>query len=146
MMRNVVQGGTGTPAQKLGVPVAGKTGTTNDSFDAWFMGFTTEIMTGAWVGYDDYVLPMGRYEQGGRAALPQWLSYMREAIKGRKTPEFSPPSGIVFVLIDPKSGMRAKPGTPGAVMEAYREGLEPKEFVVESGAARPDELGKEDSL
>ncbi|MCC7386309.1 MAG: PBP1A family penicillin-binding protein [Deltaproteobacteria bacterium] len=146
MMRNVVMGGTGTPAQALGVPVAGKTGTTNDSFDAWFMGFTTEIVTAAWVGYDDYVLPMGKYEQGGRAALPLWLGYMRRAIKGKRTQEFQAPANIVWVRIDPKTGRRARGETAGAVIEAFREGTEPKEFVVEAGEARPDEFGKVDNL
>lgn len=139
LMRNVVLGGTGTGAQRVGVPVAGKTGTTNDSFDAWFMGFTTEITTAAWVGYDDYVIPMGRYEQGGRAALPVWVDYMKEAIK-KKTSEFEPPEDIVFVRIDPKTGMRARPDTVGAVREAYRKGSEPEEFVAKAGEARPDEF------
>ncbi len=132
MMRNVVLGGTGTGAQEVGVPVAGKTGTTNDSFDAWFMGFTPDIVTAAWVGYDDYVIPMGRYEQGGRAALPLWVSYMKKAIK-KKTGEFEVPENIVFVRIDPKTGMRARPDTVGAVNEAYRKGNEPKEFVARAG-------------
>lgn len=139
LMRNVVLGGTGTGAQRVGVPVAGKTGTTNDSFDAWFVGFTTEIVTAAWVGYDDYVVPMGRYEQGGRAALPVWVGYMKEAIK-KKTGEFEPPPGIVFVRIDPKTGMRARADTIGAVREAFIRGTEPKEFVARAGEAAPDEF------
>lgn len=145
MMRNVVMGGTGTPAQALGVPVAGKTGTTNDSFDAWFVGFTTDIVTAAWVGYDDYVLPMGKYEQGGRAALPIWLGYMRRAIRGRKTPEFAAPAGIVFVRIDPKTGRRVQAELPGTVVEAFREGTEPQDFVARPGEERPDEFLKVDS-
>jgi penicillin-binding protein 1A len=139
LMRNVVLGGTGTGAQKVGVPVAGKTGTTNDSFDAWFVGFTTEIVTAAWVGYDDYVIPMGRYEQGGRAALPVWVDYMKAAVK-KKTGEFEPPEDVVFIRIDPKTGMRARPDTVGAVREAYRKGSEPEEFVARAGEARPDEF------
>ena len=139
MMRNVVLGGTGTGAQRVGVPVAGKTGTTNDSFDAWFMGFTTEIVTAAWVGYDDYVIPMGRYEQGGRAALPLWVSYMKRSMD-HKTGEFQPPNGVVFVRIDPKTGKRARPSTLGAVREAYRKGTEPKEFVKKAGEVRSEEF------
>ena len=146
MMRNVVMGGTGTMAQRLGVPVAGKTGTTNDSFDAWFVGFTTDIATAAWVGYDDYVMPMGRYEQGGRAALPVWLDYMQRAIKEDKSSEFPPPPGIVFVRIDPKTGLRARGDTAGSVTEAFLEGKQPDEYVGERGAARPDELFLEDNF
>lgn len=144
LMRNVVLGGTGTGAQKVGVPVAGKTGTTNDSFDAWFMGFTTEITTAAWVGYDDYVIPMGRYEQGGRAALPVWTDYMKVAIK-KKTDEFEAPAGVVFVRIDPKTGMRAREDTVGAVTEAFKEGNEPADFVAKAGEARPDQFFMQDN-
>ncbi|MCB9649048.1 MAG: PBP1A family penicillin-binding protein [Deltaproteobacteria bacterium] len=139
MMRNVVMGGTGTGAQRVGVPVAGKTGTTNDSFDAWFVGYTTELVTAAWVGYDDYVVPMGRYEQGGRAALPVWVDYMKAAVK-KKTDEFEPPPGIVFVVIDPKTGMRAREDTIGAVREAFKAGTEPKDYVARAGEAAPDEF------
>lgn len=140
MMRNVVMGGTGTGAQRVGVPIAGKTGTTNDSFDAWFMGFTTELTTAAWVGYDDYVIPMGKYEQGGRAALPLWVGYMLKAIKHKKTPEFEQTEGVVFVRIDPKTGNRARDDTEGAVMEAYRIGTEPKDYVANAGEAPKNEF------
>ncbi|MCK6549061.1 PBP1A family penicillin-binding protein [Myxococcota bacterium] len=145
MMRNVVMGGTGTGAQRVGVPVAGKTGTTNDSFDAWFMGYTTELVTAAWVGYDDYVLPMGKYEQGGRAALPLWTSYMTRAIKGRRTGEFREPAGITWVRIDPKTGNRARDDTGGAVLEAYRAGNEPTDFVANAGEAQLNQFGLEDT-
>jgi penicillin-binding protein 1A len=140
-MRNVVQGGTGTPAQALGVPVAGKTGTTNDSFDAWFVGFTTDIVTAAWVGYDDYEYPMGKYEQGGRAALPLWLGYMQRAIKGKRTGEFEPTEGVTFVRIDPKTGARAREDTVGAVSEAFRIGTEPHEYVANKDEARHNAAG-----
>lgn len=137
LMRNVVENGTGTAAKKVGVPVAGKTGTTNDSFDAWFVGFTREIATAAWVGFDDYVLPMGRYEQGGRAALPVWVDFMKRAIK-HPTGEFQPPPGVVFVSIDPETGKRAPPGAVDAVEEAYVEGTEPQEVATREGEAQPD--------
>ncbi len=143
MMRNVVEGGTGTPAKAVGVPVAGKTGTTNDSFDAWFVGTTTELTTAVWVGFDDYVTPMGRYEQGGRAALPIWVDYMKEAVKHR-TGDFEPPPSIVTVRIDGKTGRRAPPGARGSVMEAFRQGTEPKESVARAGEAPPDQLLMQD--
>ena len=137
LMRNVVENGTGTAAKKVGVPVAGKTGTTNDSFDAWFVGFTKEIATAAWVGFDDYVLPMGRYEQGGRAALPVWVDYMKAAIK-HPTDEFEPPPGVVMVRIDPETGKRAPPENLNAVEEAYVRGTEPEEVAARDGEAQPD--------
>ena len=137
MMRNVVEGGTGTPAKKVGVPVAGKTGTTNDSFDAWFVGFTTEIATAVWVGFDDYVMPMGRYEQGGRAALPIWVEYMQRATK-KKTSEFEAPPGITFVTIDGRTGKRARAGLRGAVREAFKEGTAPGDEPAQAGEADTD--------
>jgi penicillin-binding protein 1A len=146
LMRNVVNEGTGVGAQKLGVPVAGKTGTTNDSFDAWFVGFTTDIVTAAWVGYDDYVLPMGRHEQGGRAALPIWLAYMQRAIKGKKSPEFPPPRGVVMVRIDPETGKLAPPEATSTVIEAYKIGEEPTEYAKEAFEADLEEFGKEDNF
>ncbi|NJK88964.1 MAG: penicillin-binding protein, partial [Myxococcales bacterium] len=136
LMRNVVEHGTGVAAKKVG-PVAGKTGTTNDSFDAWFVGFTPDLVTAVWVGFDDYVMPMGRYEQGGRAALPIWVDYMTRAIK-HETGEFEPPPSVVFVAIDPKTGKRAREDTAGAVREAFVRGTEPEEFVTRKGEAMPD--------
>ena len=146
LMRNVVTEGTGVGAQKLGVPVAGKTGTTNDSFDAWFVGYTSEVVTAAWVGYDDYVLPMGRYEQGGRAALPIWLSYMKKSLKGQKSPDFAPPPGVVFVEIDRDTGKLAAPGAPNSVTEAFKVGEAPTEYAVEAGEANLEEFGMEDNF
>lgn len=137
LMRNVVEHGTGTSAKRVGVPVAGKTGTTNDSFDAWFVGFTPEIATAAWVGFDDYVLPMGRYEQGGRAALPVWVDYMKKAVK-HPTGEFEAPPGVVFVDIDPETGKRAPPENLRSVREAYVKGTEPSEVAAREGEAQPD--------
>ncbi len=142
LMRNVVTGGTGVAAQAVGVPVAGKTGTTNDSFDAWFVGFSTEIVTAAWVGYDDYVVPMGRYEQGGRAALPLWVTYMKKAIK-RPTREFDAPPNIEWIRIDPKTGHRAGPSSGAGVVEAYKKGSEPSELT-EAGTAKAHQIGKVD--
>ena len=88
LMREVATVGTGARAAALGKPAAGKTGTTNDSFDTWFMGFTHDLATGVWLGYDVNVTPLGRYETGGHAALPIWLDYMRAALDGREQPEF----------------------------------------------------------
>ncbi len=104
MLKGVVEGGTGAGAQKIGVPAAGKTGTTNDSYDAWFMGFTRNIVTGVWIGHDKKERPLGPNEQGGRTALPIWVDYMMEALADYTTEPptrkpsggFPVPSGIIF--------------------------------------------------
>jgi penicillin-binding protein 1A len=116
--------GTGARAAALGKPAAGKTGTTNDSFDTWFMGFTHDLATGVWLGYDINVTPLGRYETGGHAALPLWLDYMKVALDGREQPEFEPPDGIVEMKIDPDTG-KAVPDTARGVMEPFKLGTEP---------------------
>ncbi|MBK9515922.1 MAG: PBP1A family penicillin-binding protein [Anaeromyxobacter sp.] len=125
LLREVATVGTGAQAARLGKPAAGKTGTTNDSFDTWFMGFTRDLATGVWLGYDVNVTPLGRYETGGRAALPIWLDYMSAALRDRPQEEFVPPAGIVEVRIDPDTGQVAGPGERG-VLEPFKEGTEPK--------------------
>jgi penicillin-binding protein 1A len=132
LLREVATVGTGAQAAKLGKPAAGKTGTTNDSFDTWFMGFTRDLATGVWLGYDINVTPLGRYETGGRAALPIWLDYMSSALKDRPQPEFEPPEGIVEVKIDENTGRPAAEGQRG-VKEPFKEGTEPMQ--AEEGAA-----------
>jgi len=125
LMHEVATVGTGAGAAKLGKPAAGKTGTTNDSFDTWFMGFTKDLATGVWLGYDINVTPLGRYETGGRAALPIWLDYMAGALRDRPQPEFEPPAGIVVVKIDPETGQPVGEEERG-VKEPFKEGTEPK--------------------
>jgi penicillin-binding protein 1A len=123
LMREVATVGTGARAKALGKPAAGKTGTTNDSFDTWFLGFTRDLATGVWLGYDINVTPLGRYETGGHASLPIWLDYMRAALRERPQPEFEPPPGILMVRIDPTTGKAVE---TGGVVEPFKEGLEPK--------------------
>jgi penicillin-binding protein 1A len=127
LMQEVVQMGTGAEASRLNKPAAGKTGTTNDSFDAWFMGFTRDLATGVWVGYDTYQMPLGKYENGGRAALPIWLEYMQHALAGRPEKGWDPPvpSQVVWSWVDRHTG---KPGTPGSadsIREPFLKGTEP---------------------
>jgi penicillin-binding protein 1A len=124
LMREVATVGTGARAAALGKPAAGKTGTTNDSFDTWFMGFTHDVATGVWLGYDINVTPLGRYETGGHAALPIWLDYMKAALAGREQPEFVAPSGIVEVRIDPATG-KPVPDSARGVSEPFKQGTEP---------------------
>ncbi|HYA44501.1 MAG TPA: hypothetical protein VED59_02770, partial [Acidimicrobiales bacterium] len=103
---------------------AGKTGTTNDSFDTWFMGFTHDLATGVWLGYDINETPLGRYETGGHAALPIWLDYMSSALRDRPEPDFEMPAGVVEVLMDPETG-KAVPAGGRGVPEPFKQGTEP---------------------
>jgi penicillin-binding protein 1A len=138
LMRGVVREGTGAPANKLGKPAAGKTGTTNDSYDAWFTGFTRDLVTTAWVGYDLNQHPLNRAETGGKAALPIWLSYMKSALDGREQPEFSPPAGLdlVRLKIDEKTG-RVSTSNKGSKDMWFKRDTEPKEKTLEKDQVDP---------
>jgi penicillin-binding protein 1A len=125
LMHEVATVGTGAQAARLGKPAAGKTGTTNDSYDTWFLGFTRDLLTGVWLGYDKNESPLSRYETGGRAALPIWLSTMQAALRERPQPQFPVPDGIVLVRIDPATGR---------VVEGAGQGVE-EPFKIESQPA-----------
>jgi penicillin-binding protein 1A len=88
MLQDVVERGTGMPARALGRPAGGKTGTTNDFTDAWFMGFTPQITAGVWVGFDDKSVSLGKPETGAVAALPIWLEFMQGAVEGSPVQAF----------------------------------------------------------
>jgi len=138
LMQEVATVGTGAQAAKLGKPVAGKTGTTNDSFDTWFLGYTADRVAGVWLGFDHNEQPLGRAETGGRAALPIWLAFMQAALRDRPQPDFPIPEGIVFVRIDPKTGEAVEPFEPG-VLEPYLEGTAPTlRAPGEAGSTRVD--------
>jgi penicillin-binding protein 1B len=127
MLRSVLNEGTGAGARGLGftADAAGKTGTTNDYRDAWFAGFTPDLLCIVWVGFDDNT-PVGL--SGTRAALPIWVDFMKVALGGRKpTPFPAPPEGIVFVDIDRETGLLARPGCPKTRAEAFVAGTEPRE-------------------
>ena len=126
VMQDVVESGTGQRVKKLGRPVAGKTGTTDDTRDAWFMGFTPSLVAGVWVGFDQE-RPMGRQEVGGRAAAPIWLYFAEKALQGTPVEVFPVPEGIVFVKVDPKTGLPAKPSHRGAIFECFLEGTTPED-------------------
>jgi penicillin-binding protein 1A len=132
LLRSVVQSGTGWRARALGRPSGGKTGTTNDLFDAWYMGFTPKIVTGTWVGFD-VAAPLGQNETGSRAAAPIWLSFMEKAMADRPVLPFPPPPpGIEMVKIEPKSGLLAGPGEDRFIYEAFKIGTAPREYVKSS--------------
>ncbi len=135
LMRGVVKEGTGFGATRLGKPAAGKTGTTNDSFDVWFSGFTRDLVATAWVGYDINVHPLGKYENGGRAALPIWLGYMKRSLEGRPQGEFPPPPGadLMRLRIDAKTGKRASSGSRQIVEMWFTSKTAPVEAQPEKG-------------
>ena len=125
-MRAVVEDlhGTGRTLRVLNRPLAGKTGTTNEQADAWFVGYSPDITTGVWVGHDETNL-LGYKETGGRAAAPIWIDYMREAMKDRRIRDFDVPDPIVFARIDRKTGLLASPDSRGVVFEAFLPGTAP---------------------
>ncbi|HEX5110075.1 MAG TPA: PBP1A family penicillin-binding protein [Vicinamibacterales bacterium] len=127
MMRSVINEGTGAGARSAGFvyDAAGKSGTTNDLRDAWFVGFTPELLTVVWVGYDDNQ-PLSL--SGSQAALPIWTEFMKSALAGRAEQRFEAPDGITFVEIDRDSGKLASPGCPHRMMESFLEGTEPTEY------------------
>ena len=127
MMRSVMNEGTGSAARAAGfaLDAAGKSGTTNDLRDAWFVGFTPELLTVVWVGLDDN-LPLGL--SGSQAALPIWTSFMMRALAGRPNVPFQAPDGIVLVNIDRDTGKLAAPGCPRIFREVFLPGTEPTEL------------------
>ncbi len=139
ILEDVVKRGTGWRAKALKRPCAGKTGTTSNYRDAWFMGYTPQILTGVWVGFDNEY-SLGKHETGSRAACPIWTKFMQEASKGYPPKEFDVPGGIVFVSIDPKTGLLARPGTPHAYLECFKEGTEPKKYSDEVEESAPTDF------
>jgi penicillin-binding protein 1B len=130
MLRTVLINGTAAAARSMGLPpdadAAGKTGTTNDLRDAWFAGYTPEMLCVVWVGYDDNS-PLNL--SGAKAALPIWVDFMKGALAGRKLGQFSvPAANIVFVQIDPQTGLLATPSCPSTYSESFIAGTEPQEY------------------
>ncbi|MFO0700519.1 MAG: PBP1A family penicillin-binding protein [Nitrospira sp.] len=131
MMEDVVQKGTGQAAKTLGRPIAGKTGTTNDYINAWFIGGTPNLVTGVYVGFDDR-RSLGESETGARAALPIWMAFMKDALKQLPIVPFEIPDGVTFVKVDSSTGLleddQDGDGQPGTV-ELFAKGSEPTQAV-----------------
>lgn len=132
-MTNILKGtinddhGTARSIQGLtAVPLAGKTGTTDNYYDAWFMGYSPLVATGVWVGYEQE-RSLGRGEVGGRAALPIWARYMKAAHEDLPVIDFPIPSGIVFAEVDASNGKLATEYSKEKYEQAFEEGHEPKE-------------------
>jgi len=120
--------GTGGRARELGRPIAGKTGTTNEQADAWFIGYSPDVVTGVWVGHDESRY-LGWGETGAHAALPIWLAYMHAALDSRPARDFPVPESIVFARVDRKTGLLADASSTNSVFQAYPAGSEPTESV-----------------
>jgi penicillin-binding protein 1A len=144
-LEGVVQGGTGQRAKALGRPCGGKTGTSNEYTDAWFVGFTPDLITGVWVGFDENK-PLGKFETGSRTASPIWVSYMQKALTGRPVKNFSIPEGIVFAKIDPQTGLLCPPGAKDCIFECFKEGTQPTQYTDETSTTGDEDFLKSDTM
>jgi len=128
LLRDVVQNGTATRAKVLErTDLAGKTGTTNEQRDAWFNGFTPDIVASTWVGFDN-LHPLGKGETGGRTALPMWIEFMKTALENTPEKPFEPPEGIVQAYINPGDGLLLDQTNKNGIWEYFIEGTEPKTY------------------
>lgn len=126
MMEGVVQRGTATVVREVGKPIAGKTGTTNEEKDAWFVGFSPNLTVGVFVGYDKPI-PMGRGYTGGQIAAPIFKDFMKVALADDPGTPFNAPAGLEFIPINKSTGQRARGTGPGIILEAFKPGLGPSE-------------------
>jgi penicillin-binding protein 1A len=141
LLMSVVDHGTATLGRSVGRPIAGKTGTSNQSKDAWFVGYSTDIVCSAWTGFDDG-RSLGVRETGATAALPAWVSFMKAAHEKRPATEFPRPGGIASARIDPKNGLRSYDGEEDAIDELFLQGTEPVEVSVpDAGRYDPEQTG-----
>jgi penicillin-binding protein 1A len=124
MLQGVVKRGTGRRVRAVGKPLAGKTGTTNDSFDTWFIGFSPDLVAGVFVGFDT-PKSLGRGETGSSVAAPVFRDFMKMALENQPAIPFRVPPGIRLVRIDAKTGILARPGDRNVILEAFRAGTEP---------------------
>jgi penicillin-binding protein 1A len=127
MLRGAVERGTAVSARSLGRPLAGKTGTTNDFSNAWFVGYTPSLAAGVWVGHDR-TRTLGHDETGARAALPIWIALMRETLKERPAEDFPLPDNVAMARVDMTTGLLANPTCPRPVVMAFVAGSEPTRF------------------
>jgi penicillin-binding protein 1A len=139
IMEGVVQRGTATVVKEVGKPIAGKTGTTNDEKDAWFIGFSPDLVVGVYLGYDK-PRHLGRGATGGVLAAPVVRDFMKVALADKPAVPFRVPAGIKLIRIDPKSGMRAGPGDQRVILEAFKPGTAPPDNYSSIGVV--DEYGR----
>jgi penicillin-binding protein 1A len=150
IMGDVIKRGTAVRALQLRrSDLAGKTGTSNDLRDAWFCGYNSSLVGTAWVGFDQE-RSLGRGEEGSRAALPMWIYFMAEALKGVPEQKRTPPPGLVSMRISGDTGLAARPGDPDAIFETFMAGHLPPQAEVDTalptGEAGEENKESEDSL
>ncbi|MEW6368369.1 MAG: PBP1A family penicillin-binding protein [Acidobacteriota bacterium] len=130
LMRGVVDRGTATRAKVLKRPLGGKTGTTDDYSDAWFIGYTPSLCVGVWVGFDTKKT-LGKNEVGARAALPIWVDFMGHVMKDKPIEQFAVPPGVAFAKVDRLSGFLATPMCTDTILECFIKGTEPNRFCAD---------------
>jgi len=128
LLEGVVKSGTGWRAKALKRPTAGKTGTSNDLYDAWFVGYTRQYIAGVWVGLDEEA-SMGKGETGSRAASPIWVEFMKRIHEGLPGEVFQPPEGVVFAKIDAETGLLPIPESKDVIFECFKDGTVPTEYT-----------------
>lgn len=138
LLQSVITQGTGKRAMELNRPCAGKTGTTNSLFDAWFVGYTPDYVAGVWVGFDEEK-SLGKLETGGKAACPIWLYFMKKIHEDKPIKSFEVPKGIVFAKIDANTGLLANPDSQKVIEECFKDGTQPKRYSKVSQAIVDDE-------
>lgn len=128
LLKGVIRNGTGYYARNLGKICAGKTGTTNDCTDAWFIGYTPDIICGVWIGLD-IKKSLGKDATGGKIACPIWTEYMKFATENLPNKDFVKPEGIIDLLVDANSGLLPSPNSKKVYIESFLKGTEPKEYT-----------------
>jgi penicillin-binding protein 1A len=144
LLRGVVERGTGQRARAIDKPVAGKTGTTDDTRDAWFVGFTPDLAVGVFVGFDQ-PKSLGGQEQGASAALPIFVQFMAAALADQPATPFRVPPGVRLVRVDAETGLLAGANTQLAILEAYMPGTEPTQASTVQPIAPPQNGGAVES-
>ena len=143
LLEGVVKFGTAQRIRALNRQVAGKTGTTNNLYDAWFVGYTPRYITGVWVGYD-HERPLGAGETGSRAASPIWLGFMQAILKNEPVRVFQVPEGVVFAQIDAETGKLPIPESKKTIFECFKEGTVPTEYTPKPGTiTEPEQFFKQ---
>ena len=144
LLESVVKKGTGWRVRDLKRPVAGKTGTTNTLYDAWFVGFTSRYVTGTWVGFDEEG-SLGKSETGSRAASPIWLRFMKRILQDKPVRAFQVPEGVVFSKVDAETGLLPIPESEKTIFECFKEGTVPTEYTKKPNTlTEPEQFFKSD--